>query len=187
MRILILLNKIKLPVVALISLLLLWLSTRHMVINTSVSMPIGFYWKIASNHIAPGDIVIVCLPKALAKSAYDAGIIHKSEACPHGYQPLLKQVIATANDIVVSDNQNISVNGKYYVAPITANRPVFNTRGTPDFKQTGIWLYGAGSPNNSWDSRYFGAMDISSIQSTVRGLWIQKPHYSFSNQEVNHG
>ena len=174
MRILPLLNNIKLPIVALMSLLLLWIFTHFFVINISPSMPIGLYIKKSPSNIKQGDMVIACLPESLARSAYNAGIIHKSPVCAHGYQPLLKQMIATAHDVVVSDHQTIMVNDKHYIAPINTNRAVLNTRGTSDFKKNGVWLYGAGYPQNSWDSRYFGALDESNIQSAVRALWVKQ-------------
>ena len=156
----------------LLGLLGLWIMTRYIVFNVSGSMPVGLYWKIAADEITAGDRVIACLPADLSKAAYDHGILNKSSLCAHGYEPLLKQVIAIANDHVVVDHQHIIVNGQSYQAPVSTDQAIPNTIGRVDFNTTGIWLYGVGNPQYSWDSRYFGAININNIHSAVRALWV---------------
>ena len=86
-----------------------WGATRFVVINLSHSMPVGIYWKQLPLAIHRGDQVLVCLPLRLSKSAYQAGIIHKSSLCGHSYQPLLKQVIATPMDTVTQDQHVVNI------------------------------------------------------------------------------
>jgi len=156
----------------LLGLLGLWMITRCVVFNVSGSMPVGLYWKIAADEIIAGDRVLACLPADLAKAAYDHGILNKSSLCAHGYEPLLKQVIATANDHVVVDHQRIIVNGQAHPAPVSLDERIPRYLGTSNFNRIGVWLYGSGNPKNSWDARYFGALNINNIHSAVRALWV---------------
>ena len=134
--------------------------------NWSSSMPIGLYKVSAPTDLKHGGVVVVCLPEAVGSVGLKRGYLNPGR-CPGGYSPIIKELIATPGDSVTLTLQAIVVNGQNYIAPLqtqdTEGRPLESIpRGlnsqTPDY-----WLYGKGNPSDSWDSRYWGGVDRSSI------------------------
>lgn len=144
-------------------------------LNGSPSLPIGLY--ITSSESST-NLIEFCPAEPFASVALSRGY-RDPGACRDGGAPLVKPVIARAGDLVELSAAGIAVNG--HVLPNTA--PLrFDTKGRsliswpagrynvqPGF----IWV--ASSYNaRSFDSRYFGAVAISSIRDHVKPLLTLK-------------
>ena len=134
--------------------------------NWSSSMPIGLYKVSAPTNLNRGDDVVVCLPQSVGSIGLKRGYLNPGH-CPGGYSPIIKELVAVPGDNVTLTPQSIVVNGQAYDAllhkqdsdglPLESVPRGINSQ-TPDY-----WLYGKGSPSDSWDSRYWGGVDRSSI------------------------
>ena len=136
-------------------------------INTSASLPVGIYIVNPS-----GSFVVFC-PDDQGLSAqrhYRARGI-----CSDGAAPLLKPVIGSTADEIALSPVGIAVNGKLlpHTAPLdhdTAGRPLVRW---PSGRYTAapgtLWV--ASSYNaRSYDSRYFGPIQESSVRARLRPL-----------------
>lgn len=153
-------------------------------INGSASMPHHFY-RNAYGKISIGDTVSVCLPKAVTQSGLKQGYIYSSaHQCPNGSVHVIKEVIALPGDRVVLDENKMCVTHANqthcYIAPIFAfgpetGKPIkqFVTLGSYA-NTSGYWLYGKGSPQYSWDSRYYGPVKRWAIGHKLRPIFHQR-------------
>lgn len=137
-------------------------------VNHTVSMPIGV-WRSHpyTRPLKAGDVVAVCLPQTdLIRRYIGPG------SCANGLEPLLKTVGAVAGDTVALDASGASVNG--LPIPNTAALPVDAAgRALPAFPAGAyvvnpgqIFLFSSHDPR-SFDSRYFGPVDISAVITTA--------------------
>lgn len=139
------------------------------------SLPTGFYYQQSLNQdkIHVGQIVSFCLPPNIAKYGYDRGYIGKGN-CQGGYSSLMKEVVAVPGNRVVVTNNKLIINNQNYYAPtefkdshhLSVKRFVKNG----DYTATGYWFYGYGSPNYSWDSRYYGQVPKDNILHVYQPL-----------------
>lgn len=158
-------------------------SAFGIMINTSPSMPVGLYRKAPTGRLHLGSIVAICLSTKLAQAALAKGYVGKSALCPSGAEPLIKEVIALPGDSVTVTSDQITVigaNGKrnHYFAPrhrwSLSHHPVATLIAPGHYHATGLWLYGAGATNWSWDSRYFGALQTSAVVAQLVPVWTLK-------------
>jgi conjugative transfer signal peptidase TraF len=90
-------------------------------------------------------------------------------------QPLLKAIVALPGDVVTVSTAGVRVNDGPLLphsAPLshaTNGQPLPQRVGT--WRLTGVWLYGADSPR-SFDSRYFGAVPVTSLQGLATPVWL---------------
>jgi len=140
-------------------------------INSSPSLPIGLYLTTRGDQ---ANLVEFCPAEPFAGLAIDRGY-RDPGACRDGAAPLLKPVVARVGDVVESSARGIRVNGR--LLPNTAPIPM-DTRGralTPwPFNtyvvQPGtVWVASSFHPR-SFDSRYFGPVQVSAIRDHVRAL-----------------
>jgi conjugative transfer signal peptidase TraF len=135
-------------------------------LNTSVSMPQGLYVRWPS-----GPLVEFCPPGDGSRISMERGYRHAG-SCPDGGAPLLKPVIAGEADQVTVTDQGIVVNGR--LAPRTAplardsqGRQLTYYRGSG----RGLWV-ASGYDRRSFDSRYFGPIEVGAVNSHARPLWV---------------
>lgn len=149
--------------------------------NATSSMPIGFYRRVMTNPIKRGDVVSVCLLQYLAIVALQRGYL-RTGRCPSKVLPLLKQVIALPGDTVLVTDKYLTVNGVRYTAPFMpfdhTKKPIQKFIRNGLYQSHGYWIYGANDAINSWDSRYYGAVDRNAI------LAVYKPLLIFSDKDV---
>ncbi len=135
------------------------------------SVPIGFYRIITLDpSIKSGDYISFCLPNAAAQMGISRGYI-KSGFCPNGSEALIKEVIAVPGDQVTVKNNIMSINNTRatvnYITPIATldkdGLPVYRFIKDGTYNSTGYWVYGFGSPQYSWDSRYYGEIPRKNI------------------------
>ncbi|WP_440616371.1 conjugative transfer signal peptidase TraF [Cysteiniphilum sp. 6C5] len=148
-------------------------------INVSDSMPMGLYiidHTSDERMIVRGDLVEVCLPHKVAVEGIAKGYIDAHGHCADGSGSLIKEVIALPVDHVQLTSSQIIVNQKAYYAPShdisLSGIPITHFIKPGNNQRYGYWLYGANSPDYSWDSRYFGAVEADNIIHILKPLWI---------------
>jgi len=143
-------------------------------INLSPSIPRGIYRR-TREPLRRDGLVAVCLPPALARVELGRGYLGAG-SCPSGATPILKKVLALPGDVIRLTPAGFVRKGRLLpsTAPVRADRqgrslsPMpFRTYVVPAGR---LWLYG--ELPNSWDSRYWGSVPISSVRETLRPAWI---------------
>lgn len=145
-------------------------------LNVTPSVPLGLY-QISVDPAAP--FVEFCPPSDFGPLSIERGYRRRSKGCPDYGEPLLKPIIARADDIVEVSSNGISVNG--VLIPNTAAKGSDgagrNLTSWPD----GLYRVAFGtvwvvSPYNarSFDSRYFGPIQMTEIKHHLRPLWTQR-------------
>ena len=137
---------------------------RYVVWNVSESMPRGFYW-IDRLPARRGDIVSVRLPDATADFAGRRAYLPKTAV-------LIKQVAASGGDQVCRFGTNVYINvrrrGSAQIRD-RAGRPMPVWSGCRILRANEAFLLGQGPA--SFDSRYFGPIDASSIIGRATLVW----------------
>lgn len=115
-----------------------------LLINTTISMPLGIYQIIHSNvSISKGDLIVFKIPK-------------KSEQ-------LLKKVVAIENDHIIVNQEGVFLNGV-----LVTNSKIFHfdSKGHPlapkllDKVLVQNEIFAMGDHIQSYDSRYFGTVYV---------------------------
>lgn len=136
-------------------------------INLSSSEPIGVYQMRSFGTIGDlrnGDLVVFCPDMTHEQFPFIA-----KGHCPTGIAPLLKHVAGLPGDTVTETDEGVAVNGKAMALSkskaysMAYHLPLPRWRGTHTLQQNEIWVYGAGDPADSFDSRYFGPVQAESI------------------------
>lgn len=150
----------------------LWLASKFFIINISSSMPKGLYWIDGQNHSSrdplvfnKGDIVAVCLNKANRDLGLKRDYILASNKCQNS-EPLIKSIFAIPGDNVILKMNDITLNRKVFHYPTllidSKGRPLHTFPRGSYLKTSGYWLIGT-NDKKSWDSRYWGPVDVSQI------------------------
>ena len=145
-------------------------------INTTHSYPPGIYLK-THDPIEKGAMVIFCPPDTPPfKEARERSYIG-SGFCPGGYEYMIKKILATSGDHIVISPEGVTVNGKL----LQNSKPmVTDTDGralphlTSDISSLGQGevLLMSDFSQKSFDGRYFGLVDRSTVISVVWPLWV---------------
>ena len=128
-------------------------------INTSSSLPYGFYRVTKVSELRPGHVLRTCLPDSLNRIAVQYGYLHRG-TCSGGAARIGKPIIAMQKDTVLVSDQVTQVNGRsYFKAPVythdrRGNR-LPNAIGTHVLKPGECFLLSTHSMR-SYDSRYYG-------------------------------
>ena len=139
--------------------------------NLSPSLPTGIYRAESINRAdMKGKIVSFCPPNTpIFRSARDLGII-RSGSCPSGSAPLLKRVLAVAGDVVRVD-QNVMINGKL-ISHSAIYKDVAHFFGSPSVSLVERKLWVMGDTEDSFDSRYFGVLDVDAMVNVLRPVLL---------------
>ena len=143
--------------------------------NYTRSLPVGLYWTVGDGPIAPGSIVLACLPERVGLFARERGYLWRG-SCPGSAAPVGKLVLAAEGDVVVVTRAGLSVNGRLMprTEPMEADskgRPVAHyPYGIYQVERNEVWLY---SPYHrmSYDSRYFGPVPTANVESRMVAIW----------------
>ena len=148
-------------------------------LNTTASMPIGL-WRVAptrTTELRREMIVTVCLPRTdMVRQAITRGYIHTG-SCPDGLEPLVKPIAALPGDVVAVDPAGIRVNGIPVQGTAQLSRDSGGRRllpvpvGAYTVAEGDVWLLSGHDPR-SFDSRYFGAVPMTSIQAAAHPVWV---------------
>ena len=147
-----------------------WLAGLRL--NLTGSLPVGLY--VASRG-APrrGALVLACLPEHVAKFAKVRGYVPRGGACPGGVVPVGKRLLAVPGDTVTVVSTGLLVNG----VPVPNSRPLPVDRKRRPLPQLARGRYVVGSGEGwvvssysrlSFDSRYFGPVELAQVRSAVR-------------------
>ncbi|MDN6888294.1 conjugative transfer signal peptidase TraF [Variovorax sp. CAN2819] len=148
-----------------------WLIEREGIyLNTTVSIPLGFYRSVAS-PVARDAFVVICPPAAGAFLVAKARGYVRVGRCRSGLLPLMKRVVATRGDRVSVVAAGVSVNGLTVAesAPMKADgqgRQMQAYSMNRVLNAEEIFLMGDHSPI-SFDSRYFGPLLATDVQAVV--------------------
>jgi conjugative transfer signal peptidase TraF len=149
-------------------------------LNLTTSMPVGIY-VTSGGMPTRGSMVLVCLPLAVAELARERGYLPQGGSCPGGVVPIGKTIVAIAGDTVVVTDTGLIVNGERVPnsTPLRADRagrllPRLRL-GTYPVAVGQLWLL-AGYSRLSFDSRYFGAVDVDQVHGLIRSVWIREGH-----------
>ena len=133
--------------------------------NMSPSLPLGIWSQSAAVDVnmLKGKVVSFCPPDTpLFRDARERGIL-KWGRCPAGFAPLLKRVVATSGDIIGVD-EVVTIGGKPLDHCTVIKKVAAFYRAAPVFRRLlagELWVMG--DTDDSFDSRYFGAIDASTL------------------------
>ena len=140
-------------------------------INLTHSEPTGLY-KIENTPPARGDLAAFCLSLESAYTALSAerNYLGTSSLCSSGQKPLLKEVVGLAGDSVTVHSSLIQVNDTLFV--LTSRTRDSQGRELPRKLRSGIIPKGKAlllstHHKNSFDSRYFGLVDASTLRKVI--------------------
>ena len=139
--------------------------------NLTESLP-GLLYIITDDGSSP--LVDFCPEGTFAQLSKERGY-RRPGICPDGAAPILKPVVAKAGDIVEVSSNGITVNGSLLrnTAPRTTDsrgRPLTHWPfGRYDVPAGFVWVASEYNPL-SFDSRYYGPIQISHIRHHLRRL-----------------
>ncbi len=142
-------------------------------LNLTGSLPVGVY--LASGAAPSRDaIVLTCLPPNVA--AFARGYVPRRGGCPGRVLPVGKPIVAIAGDTVTVTPSGLFVNGR----PVPNSQPLAADRqgrplprlaiGRYVVRPGALWIVSSYS-RFSFDSRYFGGIEVRQVRARVRRLW----------------
>jgi conjugative transfer signal peptidase TraF len=143
-------------------------------INTTKSIPVGFYW-MTSDSVRKGSYVIFCPPETeLFDTAKERGYIGAG-ICLGGYGYMMKRVVAAKDDTVVIAADGVRVNGE--LLPLSVPRAADKAGRPIPRSETNRYMLGASElllmsdvSGTSFDGRYFGPIDRKQVQGVIRPI-----------------
>jgi len=143
--------------------------------NASASVPRGLYAIASIAPIERGAIVVVRLPRRIARLAAARRYLPINV-------PLVKPIGAVPGDRVCAIGAAITINGRFVATRRkrdSAGRPLPWWRGCVVLRNGQVFLL---SPvPDSFDSRYFGPVEPSAIVGLARPLWTESAHEASSS------
>ena len=140
----------------------------HLVLSGSV--PPGLYRPV-SRPIAKGEYVVACVPQPFAELGVERGYLEEG-SCPGDSAPVIKHVVAIAGDEVEIWPDGVTVNEaqiphtQIYELDSHGRRMPHIHFGTYHVQEDEVWLISTYHPL-SWDSRYWGAVNVRDIQTVA--------------------
>jgi conjugative transfer signal peptidase TraF len=134
--------------------------------NASASAPLGFYWIRRDQAVSRGDLVLASLPEAARRLAAERSYL------PAGV-PVIKRVAALAGDLVCAESGVVVINNRVAARTLLMDRkgrPLPACRGCRVLDDSEVFLLMEDVPD-SFDSRYFGAIDATAIIGRLLPLW----------------
>lgn len=148
-------------------------------INATPSMPRGL-WLLAGGarpEVRRSDVLVLCIPDpAVVRLGRERGYLGNGP-CPDGSEPLVKPAAAVAGDRVLVSPDGVAVNGAVLphsaqLAADSAGRPLPRwPAGVYAVRPGEVWAVATQAPN-SWDSRYWGPVPLSSVFGVARPLAV---------------
>jgi len=134
--------------------------------NASASVPVGLYRIVPGNRVDVTDLAVVMPPRVLARFLDERGYL------PRGL-PLIKRVLALGGTEVCRSGADIIAYGMAYGAARnrdTRGRPLPAWQGCRMLREGEAFLMNWDSPD-SFDSRYFGPLPLSTVVGRAIPLW----------------
>lgn len=136
------------------------------VYNASDSAPRGWYRVIPSKRARNGDLVVSQLPAPIAALASARGYLPRSV-------PVLKRVAAVAGEWVCIRSGEVEIDGRVVASTLSFDsrgRPLAGWRHCRRLVTGELFLLNAAAPA-SFDSRYFGPIDVSFVRGIAVPTW----------------
>ena len=144
--------------------------------NLTGSMPVGVY-RLARTPPKRGEIVLACLPVAVAEFAKARGYVHRGN-CPGDTAPVGKPILAVEGDFVFVSANGLEITGQ----PVPNSKALQRDShgrllprlapGLYRVRPKELWVVSSHSPL-SFDSRYFGPISISLLVGIARPVWTR--------------
>ena len=134
--------------------------------NASDSIPKGWYLRVPAHDLQIGDLVFVRLPSEPAKLAETRRYLPSTV-------PLLKHVAATGGHDACVHEGRVAVDGRAIGFTLTrdeAGRSLHAWNGCRPLERDEVFLFSYDNPT-SFDSRYFGPVDVARIIGEAIPLW----------------
>ncbi len=144
-------------------------------INLSASMPIGIY-ELTEDRLGVGQIVAVCLPAAITRIGREHGYL-RAGPCVSGDQAVIKPIAGMAGDTIEIQPTGVRINGTAIPNSAVrerdgAGRPLAHVPwGVITLQHGELWLMSTQHPN-SWDSRYYGPVQVADVMVAVRPVLV---------------
>jgi conjugative transfer signal peptidase TraF len=130
----------------------------RLVYNASESAPRGWYRVVRAEHLQVGDYVVARLPEAVATLAASRGYVPRSV-------PVLKRIAAVEGQAVCIRDRVVSVDGAPIASTLSVDvngRLLTAWRHCRQLINGEIFILNLPAPA-SFDSRYFGPLDVSFV------------------------
>jgi conjugative transfer signal peptidase TraF len=145
----------------------------------SPSVPMGI-WHVSklTQPLRRGDFVWFCPPDtAVFRQARERGYLQPGD-CPGNYLHLMKPVAAILGDNVRILKDGVRVNGKFSSNSVplihdSNGRVLKSNSGQFTVRAGTVWLLSS-FDKHSYDSRYFGAIELWQIAGFGRPVWVLK-------------
>ena len=138
---------------------------------TDSACPPGIYRKV-KRAPSRGDLVLACLPDAIAQLGIARGYLLRGRGCGDGIEPVGKRLSALPGDSVEVVPDYIAVNGQRLEHSATLSRDSSGRSvkhvawGRYTVPTNQVWLFGTKNAR-SWDSRYFGPVPANSVRAAL--------------------
>jgi conjugative transfer signal peptidase TraF len=146
-----------------------WVGLRF---NDSPSMPTGLY--VTTSSESNSTLVVFCPAGPFSTLSVKRGYRSRG-SCPDGAEPLAKPIAARSGEMVELSERGMAVNGRLLpnTAPLatdSAGRPLYHWPfGRYVVVAGSVWVASCYSPR-SFDSRYFGPVELSQVREQVRPI-----------------
>jgi conjugative transfer signal peptidase TraF len=145
--------------------------------NPTSSLPPGLYRVVSAD--TDTNLIAFCPTGSAQQDSILRGYRPKGMQCADHYAPIMKPIAARSGDIVTVTKKGISVNGK--ALPNTQQFAADNKKramnvwpeGTYAVAPGTVWVLSTYS-KYSYDSRYYGPIELSQVIAHVKPLWTQK-------------
>lgn len=133
-------------------------------VNLTHSAPVGIWQVTPLSNIEKGMLIEVCPPaQAIVAVMVNKGYLPSGSCKPYNATTILKPIAAIPGDLItIEPGQLIKING----------HPVFNSYAKPGIpswpagqyivQEGQVWVFSSYN-NGSFDSRYFGPIEIKTI------------------------
>jgi conjugative transfer signal peptidase TraF len=138
----------------------------RLIYNASESAPRGFYAVARSVHLRTGDYVVARLPEAVAKLAAQRDYLSRTV-------PVLKRIVALEGDRVCVRDGMVHVHETAAARVLRIDgqgRPLAAWNHCRHLVSGEVFLLNTYSPA-SFDSRYFGPLDVTFVRGRAVPLW----------------
>ncbi len=144
-------------------------------LNVSDSYPVGIYQVTPTQPYQPGDLVSFCPPSNdIIKMGLSRGYL-KRGLCASGTTPLVKKIMAMNGERITLDDVvqiNHNVWKDFPVRSVDSHHRLLPKLTDFTLQQGEMFLLSDYAPASSFDGRYFGAIQASSILGKARPIFI---------------
>lgn len=140
--------------------------TKRLVLNTTASAPLGFYWLV-DRAPGPGELALVYPPPRLAHWMAVRGYLPL-------HVPLIKRVAAAEGQTVCGVGRQVMIDGRPVAAILDRDRlgrPLVGIEGCRRLTSSEVFLLNREAPR-SLDGRYFGPLPRQAVVGRLHPLWI---------------